>query len=251
MTIDCKDPIYTFWSDIVAMPSIIVWGLGIPFFALVLMYRDRKNLEKVEVKEKFGFLYNGYQTRYFYWEIVIMYRKIGMIFIAVFIQPYGVIVQAMIVFLLMVIFLLITIKKKPYLSLAINELETISLVTSSLSIFCGIFFISSIPASDIPNIPESVKGTIVLSDNMKFALFAVIVAANVLFFSSWIYNMIKEIHSTLIKKFEKVYLALVLCGNRTKMEQLKNRQRIEEENENLREKYYKAINHLKKLYTDG
>jgi hypothetical protein len=67
------------------MPSIIVWGLGIPFFAFVLMYRERKRLDRVETKEKFGFLYNGYQVELFFWEIVIMYRKIAMIFIAVFI----------------------------------------------------------------------------------------------------------------------------------------------------------------------
>ena len=69
----------------VAMPSIIVWGLGIPFFAFILMYRERAKLDKVETKEKFGFLYNGYQVELFFWEIVIMYRKIAMIFIAVFI----------------------------------------------------------------------------------------------------------------------------------------------------------------------
>ena len=76
---------HAFWSYSVAMPSIIVWGLGIPFFAFVLMFRNRKQLTNIETKEKFGFLYNGYQTQLFYWEIVIMYRKIGMIFIAVFI----------------------------------------------------------------------------------------------------------------------------------------------------------------------
>jgi hypothetical protein len=55
------------------------------------MYRERKNLEKLEVKEKFGFLYNGFQVELFFWEIVVMYRKIAMIFIAVFVQPQGVI----------------------------------------------------------------------------------------------------------------------------------------------------------------
>ena len=73
------------------MPSIIVWGLGIPFFAFILMYRERRSLNSLETKEKFGFLYNGYQTDMFFWEIVIMYRKIAMIFISVFIQPEGVI----------------------------------------------------------------------------------------------------------------------------------------------------------------
>jgi len=91
MTIKCWSPSHSFWSYIVAMPSIIVWGLGIPFFALILMYKERHRLATIETKEKFGFLYNGYQHELFYWEIVIMYRKIAMIFISVFIQPQGVI----------------------------------------------------------------------------------------------------------------------------------------------------------------
>lgn len=91
MTIKCWDPPHRFWSYTVAAPSIVVWGLGIPFFALILMYRERHHLDRVETKEKFGFLYAGYTQSLFFWEIVIMYRKIGMIFISVFIQPYGVI----------------------------------------------------------------------------------------------------------------------------------------------------------------
>lgn len=40
---------------------------------------------KAEVKEKYGFLYNGYRKRYYFWEVIIMYRKIMVIVIAVFI----------------------------------------------------------------------------------------------------------------------------------------------------------------------
>ena len=87
MAIVCYQKVHSFWSYSVAMPSIIVWGLGIPFFAFILMYKERRSLNSLETKEKFGFLYNGYQTDMFFWEIVIMYRKIAMIFISVFIQP--------------------------------------------------------------------------------------------------------------------------------------------------------------------
>jgi hypothetical protein len=213
------------------MPSIVVWGLGIPFFAFVLMFRDRHQLEKVETKEKFGFLYAGYSTQLFFWEIVIMYRKIAMIFISVFIQPYGVISQALIVFLLMIVFLILTLKKKPYLSLALNDLETISLLTSTLSIYCGIFFISDIPQKDIPNLPFSVKGGITLGHITKFVLFGVIMLANLIFFGYWLYKMLQEVRNTLIKKFEKLYLYLFLCGERNKLDRMKHKQRMDDENE--------------------
>jgi hypothetical protein len=71
-----------FWSFSVALPSIIVWGLGIPFFAFVLMNRSRNKLHTIFMKEQLGFLYNGYRKKFYYWEVIIMYRKIAMVFIA-------------------------------------------------------------------------------------------------------------------------------------------------------------------------
>ncbi|TNV88247.1 hypothetical protein FGO68_gene13755 [Halteria grandinella] len=251
MTIVCYQRVHSFWSYTVAMPSIIVWGLGIPFFAFILMYRERTLLHTLDLKQKFGFLYNGYQLDMFFWEIVIMYRKIAMIFISVFIQPQGVITQAMIVFLLMIIFLIINMKKKPYVSIALNDLETMSLLTSAISIYCGIFFITNIPPEDLDDLPQSVKGVIALSPGMRLSFFFMIILANLVFFGYWAYKMINEVKNTLIKKFEKGYLLLCLCGDRVKLEQLKHQQKIDEENEQLREGYFKAIGKLKGLYKDG
>ena len=49
------------WSLGVALPSLIVWGAGIPLFAFILLNREKDRLNRLEVKEKFGFLYNGYK----------------------------------------------------------------------------------------------------------------------------------------------------------------------------------------------
>jgi hypothetical protein len=45
----------------VAVPGIVLWGLGIPFFAFVLLSREKTTLNKIETREKFGFLYRGYK----------------------------------------------------------------------------------------------------------------------------------------------------------------------------------------------
>jgi hypothetical protein len=50
MTIVCYSKVHSFWSYSVAMPSIIVWGLGIPFFAFILMYRERSTLNSLDTK---------------------------------------------------------------------------------------------------------------------------------------------------------------------------------------------------------
>ena len=53
-----------------ALPSIIVWGLGIPFFAFALLSRVRNKLKNINVKERFGFLYNGYKKEYYYLSLI-------------------------------------------------------------------------------------------------------------------------------------------------------------------------------------
>ena len=77
----------------VALPSLIVWGLGIPLFAYILLTREKSKLNTLELRQKFGFLYRGYRKDYYYWEIVIMYRKIAMVVISVIIGNLGVITQ--------------------------------------------------------------------------------------------------------------------------------------------------------------
>lgn len=89
----------------------------------------------------------------------------------------------------MIVFLIANLKKKPYLSVSLNDLETISLLTSTLSIYCGIFYITDVPAKDIPNLPTTVKSALTLSEPMKFLFFAVIMISNLSFFGYWLYKM--------------------------------------------------------------
>ena len=69
---------------------MIVWGFGIPIFAFLLLYIDKKKLDKLEVRQKLGFLFRGYTLKYYYWEIVIMFRKIALILIQSFLVQFGV-----------------------------------------------------------------------------------------------------------------------------------------------------------------
>ncbi len=107
--------------------------------------------------------------------------------------------------------------------MALNDLETFSLITSAASIYCGIFFITDIPAKDLKLIPASVKGVINLSEGMRLVFFFIILLSNLVFFGYWLYKMLQEVRNTLIKKFEKVYLHVFLCGDRLKLEKEKNK----------------------------
>ena len=94
-----------------------------------------------------------------------MFRKVAMIFITVFLSSLGRIVQALAVILLLIFYLFLTIRKKPYTTRRLNSLEIASLLTSSITIYAGVFFLSSRDSADpsfTPNIDSN--SLIILSD---------------------------------------------------------------------------------------
>ena len=72
---------------------INIVGLGIPTYGLALVVSHRDNLNSQTFKAKYGFLYNGYRPQAYFWEFVIMYRKIIIIIIRVLMAQLGKIVQ--------------------------------------------------------------------------------------------------------------------------------------------------------------
>jgi hypothetical protein len=210
----------------VAIPGIVVWGLGIPFFGFILLTRVKNKLDTLEVREKLGFLYRGYKNQFYYFEIVIMYRKITLIFIAVFISAYGVIAQALIVFMVLIVFVIVSAKKKPFSTIALNDLEVLSLITSMLTVYCGLFFISDTPAYWLTAIPEMAEKALELSNGTKLFFFFVIVFVNLIFLAYWAYKMYLEIVNKVRKSVPKIYTFLCLCNSHAKYEREIAKQKI-------------------------
>ena len=93
----------------------------------VLMSKEKENLETDAAKIKYGFLYNGYKTANYTWEIVIMYRKTLCLCLAVFLSGIGIIVQALVLLILLVVFLSLNSAMRPFKVRTLNEIEDISL----------------------------------------------------------------------------------------------------------------------------
>eukprot|EP00397_Hematodinium_sp_SG-2012_P000129 GEMP01000129.1.p1 GENE.GEMP01000129.1~~GEMP01000129.1.p1 ORF type:complete len:3041 (+),score=512.92 GEMP01000129.1:1243-9123(+) len=62
---------------VVSVAGLIVWTIGIPLVAWLYMKRKRAELfSSMSTRQTFGFLYQGFEPEYYYWEIVILFRKI-------------------------------------------------------------------------------------------------------------------------------------------------------------------------------
>jgi hypothetical protein len=145
---------------VIAVPALVIWGFGIPAFAWIVLARNKQDLDLVETREKYGFLYNGYKKKYYFWESINMYRKIAVIFVSVFLKLAGVITQALVIFLVLILFLILNIKLMPFTFQALNDMEMISIITSMLTIYCGLYFIS-----DLPEVYNSTDSTVIEADN--------------------------------------------------------------------------------------
>jgi hypothetical protein len=65
LEIICYSPYHSRIAFGVALPSIILWSIGIPAFGLFLIYKKNSNNQLVKEKkshERYGFLYHGYRV---------------------------------------------------------------------------------------------------------------------------------------------------------------------------------------------
>ena len=204
----CWEGYHWIFTVYIALPGILIYGLGIPAGVLYLMRRDRDRLDTLNVKEKFGFLFNGFKKKYYYWEIAIMYRKALMIFIAVFLNQIGLIVQALVILIVLVVFIQVNNIRRPFADRALNEIENLSLMTSTVTIYCGIFFLS---AKDPDSLSFDKNKDFSLNATTSIFLFLLILGSNLLFTTIWVIKFYFIARDMIREKFPRLYIWIFLC----------------------------------------
>ena len=181
--INCSESRYESYSYIVAIPSIILWAVGLPTLVLIIMTKRKRFLTYTNNKIVFGFLFNGYRMSRFFWEFVIMYRKIFMISIAVFFNQVSAAIQGLTIVLIIIISLFMQYEFKPFNSSELNHLELESLMTATLTLYCGLYYLDGIDKT------------------LELILFLIIAAGNIFFCVLWLYWMMSAISDMVAKIF--------------------------------------------------
>ena len=84
LNIKCWDEKHVRMVIFVVLPSLSFWGIFIPTMVLGYLFKNRKNLGNILIRKRLGFLFNGYTKSEYYWEFIILYRKIIIISCSVF-----------------------------------------------------------------------------------------------------------------------------------------------------------------------
>lgn len=178
-----------------------------------MMAKEKDYLSTENAKMKFGFLYNGYKRHNYFWEIVIMYRKIFCIFIAVFLNRIGIVVQALVLLILLVMFLQVNSSRRPFLARSLNDIENLSLITQIITIYCGIFFIS---AKDVDSESYNVNKDFYLDKSRQYFFFIIIALSNVAFIILWIIKFVEIYRKKVKTDAPQLYIKVFLCGREEK-----------------------------------
>ncbi len=81
LSISCTDETYLLYRKIAY--AMLLYCVGLPLLGIFLVFRNRKNFSDPEVIVRYRFLFQGYKRKWFFWEGLIILRKIAFIAVAV------------------------------------------------------------------------------------------------------------------------------------------------------------------------
>ena len=185
-----------FWIGTVAIPILVVWVIGAPVLALLILFRHRKHLEQGYIKEYMLILYQGLKPNAFYWEFVNTLRKGLVLWCSVFLSTESPIYQTLCSVIILIVIMRLQQFIKPYKNSINNDLEQNAINAWIVTLFCGIVFSQTQTNYDIFN-------TIALS-------FLIIV--NSIFIIEWVFFLLLSLNFK-HEKFRallKIYAFIIL-----------------------------------------
>lgn len=124
-----------------ALPAFLIIIVGFPLTAYIMMKWNIEKLQLVEhlnnlplidqdliiqVKLRYGFLFNGYNYETFYWELFIMLRKVFILLAYHFFITISSETQILMMILIMIFSILVTKQYEPFFENLMNDLEITS-----------------------------------------------------------------------------------------------------------------------------
>ncbi|KAL4486660.1 hypothetical protein ABPG73_003964 [Tetrahymena malaccensis] len=107
---------------LILLPTLILWVFIIPLFILSRLIIQRNNLECISTRLKFGFLYQEFKSKYFYWEFVKSYKKILLVIIYNFGQDFFYLKSCLMLLVLFIYYLNI-LNRNPYQLNSFNKTD--------------------------------------------------------------------------------------------------------------------------------
>lgn len=193
LEVKCWEGRHLTYALAVALPALVIWGVGVPGLILCSIVIQRKRLRDLSVKIRFGYLFSGFTESQFYWEFVVIYRRFLIIVIVTFCSQMSKMAQALMALSVLLLALLLHHHSKPYSHISLNIMENRSLLVSIATIFFGLFYLDDS-----------------LNSAVSYICFALILGFNVYFLQYWLFKMFATYLVLLVKKVSWLQRYLVV-----------------------------------------
>jgi hypothetical protein len=151
LTEPCYSRQHVFFICVLGIPMFLFWVFGIPFFAWVILYRNKHLIQapvigtsatvraqKKNFESQMAFLYRGYKPSRYYWFLLDMGRKVALVAISVFF-PGALHTQLLLASLLIFVCIICHIVAQPFENRIPGVIESFSLGTSFMIFFLANF----------------------------------------------------------------------------------------------------------------
>ena len=170
MSIRCWEGDHLLYTLAVALPGILLWVFLIPITGIIIIFKNRQNFEELSIKQRYGFVTSGYMPDHYYWEFVIIYRKVLVISCSLFFGSLSVELQTLSVLIILLLTSYMQINLKPFISPDMNKMEFRSILVSIITIYCGLYYLA----------PD-------MTFTGRVILFVLLIVFNSIFFGYWVY----------------------------------------------------------------
>ncbi|EAR91473.2 transmembrane protein, putative (macronuclear) [Tetrahymena thermophila SB210] len=134
----CYDKEHYFYALVMVIPMLLVWVLILPGILFMSLRKNKNRLEEIDIKLKYGFLYKEYENYAFYWEFVKMTEKLAII-LALNFYSQSINIKAILVFVVITVYGILSIIIKPYQESDVNEIDVNSTHVCALTVLLGLF----------------------------------------------------------------------------------------------------------------
>ncbi|CAD8193803.1 unnamed protein product [Paramecium octaurelia] len=138
------------WILQFCIPMLTLLSIIIPSYFLFNLRRNSQNLDKNHVKLQWGYLYNEYKFKAYFWELIKISQKQLMMICLIYYDD-NVILKATMVAIIIVVYLELSKKYKPYNRDQLNKLDcqTMNTCLATIILAAGIYISESTNVSEV------------------------------------------------------------------------------------------------------
>jgi len=138
--IKCWEGPHMKWTLAIGIPSLLLWIFILPGIMFNILRKNQNRLKHEKIAKKYAFLYLGYKKERYFWEFIIMIRKILLILAALLGIIYSNDFELYFSVMIAIIAYVLHVWNRPYEDHRLNTLESISLLSSEIVCFCAMYF---------------------------------------------------------------------------------------------------------------